>query len=107
MGSHAWVPSTLPGRVSDLGRVFELCGCTTAWDDAGQRGNPVKSHQVTETVERYARQARERGYAQQGAPPLTPGGLSAIPGETASRGAAAVRARLKLTALVHACTLRP
>lgn len=101
MGGEVWAPSTFRGRVSDLSRVFELCGCTGAWDDATQHGNPVQSHLTTETVERYARQARGRGYAPQSAPPVTPEGLSAMTGAAEDRETAAADAGLQRTALVQ------
>lgn len=101
MGEAAWAPSTFRGRVSDLSRVFELCGCNGAWEDATHRGNPVQSHLVTETVERYTRQARGQGYAPQSAPPVTPEGLSAMTGAAGDRVTAAVDAGLTRTALVQ------
>jgi hypothetical protein len=46
MGDREWVPSTLRGRVPDLSPVFELCWCSTAWDEQTQQGNPVRSHDL-------------------------------------------------------------
>jgi hypothetical protein len=101
MCDREWVPSTLRGRVSDLSRVFELCGCSTAWDEPAQQGNPVRSHVVSESLDRYARQARARGYAPRSAPPVARESVGALTTSVAQRNVEAVNSGRTRTALVQ------
>jgi integrase len=101
MGEEEWVPSTLRGRVSDLRRVFELCGCSAAWNEQTQQGNPVHAHVVTESLERYARQARARGYAPRSAPPVARESVGVLTTAVARRSVEAINGGLARTALVQ------